>query len=97
MDLALEAGHTTLLTHDGLGVHVEVGHSWGDRTGETDKVHCEGAEGELRGHPLRSRVFLRQDSSLGDIAALPSALLTTGRHTPTRVDIIFKIPGKETL
>lgn len=93
MDLALEAGHTALLTHDGLGVHMEVGHSWGD----TDKVHCEGTESELRGHPLRSRVFLRQDSSLGDIAALPSALLTTGRHTPTRVDIIFKIPGKETL
>lgn len=46
MDLALKAGHTTLLTHDGLGVYVEVGHSWGDRKGETDKVHCGGAEGE---------------------------------------------------
>lgn len=46
MDLALEAGYTTLLTHDGLGVHVEVGHSWGDRRGKMDKVHCGGAEGE---------------------------------------------------
>lgn len=41
MDLALEAGHTTLLTRDGLGVYVEVGHSWGDRKGEMDKVEVQ--------------------------------------------------------
>lgn len=92
MDLALEAGHTTLLTHDSLGVHVEVGHSWGDRKGEVDTLwRCRLRE--LRRHPLRSRVFLRQDSSLGDIAALSSALPIMGRHTPTQGDIIFKIPG----
>lgn len=28
MDLALEAGHTALLTHGGLRVHMEVGHGW---------------------------------------------------------------------
>lgn len=69
VDLALEAGHTTLLTHDRLGVHVEVGHGWGDRKGETDKVHCGGTEEEMRGHPLR--------------AQSPSALPTVGRHIPT--------------
>lgn len=28
MDLALEAGHAPLLTHSGLGMHVEVRHGW---------------------------------------------------------------------
>lgn len=28
VDLALEAGHATLLAHDGLGMHVEVRHGW---------------------------------------------------------------------
>lgn len=57
MDLALEAGHTTLLTHDGLGVHVEVGHSWGDRKGEVDTLwRCR--RRELRGSPSEEQSLL---------------------------------------
>lgn len=65
--------------------------AWGctwksDMAGETDKGGVQirwGAEGELRGHPLKGRVGLRQDSSLGDILALPQPSPAMGRHTPT--------------
>lgn len=44
--MALEAGHTALLSHGGLRMHVEVGHGWGNTGMCVWKRHMAKVRGE---------------------------------------------------